>query len=103
MKIGYFRTTPFPTLRADNVHVAQMVRSMSNLGHDVTLFIPREQRFASNEEAIEEARRLFGEPLGFKIAFIRRITLFGKGQTLGSAWGAWRALKEAKLELYCFP
>jgi glycosyltransferase involved in cell wall biosynthesis len=72
---------------------------MTALGHEVVLIIPRADHFTSDSAAYQEAERIFGSPLGFRVKFIRRITLFGRLQTLGSLWGARQALKEERPDL----
>jgi glycosyltransferase involved in cell wall biosynthesis len=99
LKISYYYTTPFPGSRADVVHIVQMCRSMSALGHDVSLVIPRADEFASDADALQEAERLYGKPLGFRVELIKRITIFGRMQTLGSLWAARKALHRIKPDL----
>lgn len=99
MKIGFYYTTPFPALRADNIQHVQMCRAFAESGHEVTLYIPRQESFASDDAALYKAENLFGSPLGFNVVFIPRIVLFGRLQTLGSLLSGKRALRHAGCDL----
>jgi glycosyltransferase involved in cell wall biosynthesis len=99
MKIGFYYVSPFPTVGADIVHIVQMCRTTAQLGHEVLLFVPRSAALATDNEAMVEAGKLFGEPLGFRVVFVKRLTLFGRLNSLGSVISAWRAFRREKLDL----
>jgi glycosyltransferase involved in cell wall biosynthesis len=99
MKIGFYYVSPFPTVDADIVHIVQMCRTTASFGHQVQLFIPRRAEYGSDAAAIAEAERMFGKPLGFELVFVKRLTIFGKLQSLGSVIAARRALRLARPDL----
>ncbi|MBI5058619.1 glycosyltransferase [candidate division KSB1 bacterium] len=99
MKIGYYYPVPFPSLDADIVHIVQMCRAFALLGHDVTLFVPRNERYADQQAAVQEAGEWFGQPLLFDVVFLPRRTVLGRLRMLGSLPGARRAIRQAVLDL----
>ncbi len=99
MKIGYVHSTGFPSLAANSVQVVQMCRAFAGLGHDVVLFIPRADRFASDQAAEEAARTMFGDELPFKIHFVARYRWFGRMEVLGTVKGTLEAIRIHALDL----
>jgi glycosyltransferase involved in cell wall biosynthesis len=99
MKIAFYHSAPFPSLRADAVHIVEMCKNMTTLGHTVTLVCPRANDYTSDDVALFKTKEFYGYDLDFKIVFIKRVTVFGKLQTLGSLLSAKRVLKNADYDL----
>ncbi|MCB9391390.1 MAG: glycosyltransferase family 4 protein [Calditrichaeota bacterium] len=86
-------------MEANVVQVVQMCRAFASLGHEVTLFIPKREEFATRDAALARARELFGDSLGFKVVFVRRWKLFGRLEVLGSVKGTLSALRKYPQDL----
>ena len=99
MKIGHVHSRGFPSIEANVVQVVQMCRAFVGLGHEVTLFIPRAEKYATDAEARADISKLFGESLPFEIVFVPRTRLFGRLEVLGSVRGTLKALRRHKLDL----
>jgi glycosyltransferase involved in cell wall biosynthesis len=99
MKIGYVHSRAFPAVDANVVQVVQMCRAFASLGHKVTLFIPRREEFSSDQAAMVQAHKLFGDRLGFDVVFVPRRKLFGRLEVLGSVRGTLRAIREHPQDL----
>ena len=99
MRIGYVHSTDFPTVDANVVQVVQMCRGFAGEGHDVTLFIPRADQYATDEAAHAAAAQLFGGTLPFNIVFVPRVRLFGRLEMLGTVKGTLDAIRRTPLDL----
>ncbi|MBU1637147.1 glycosyltransferase [bacterium] len=99
MKIGYIHPNPFPAVIANIVQIVQMCRAFAVMGHEVTLFVPRGREFTDDESALAKARELFGDPLQFRLVFVKRRTIMGRMQVLGSVWGTLKALRDHPVDL----
>lgn len=99
MKIGYVHSRAFPSVDANVVQVVQMCRAFAELGHEVTLFIPRHSDCATDEIALSRARELFGGNLRFRVEFVPRRKIFGRLEVLGSVMGTLAALKKYPQDL----
>lgn len=99
MRIGYVHSRGFPSVEANVVQVVQTCRGFAALGHEVTLFVPRADIYASDTAALDNARELLGNSLPFKVEFVPRVRLFGRLEVLGSVRGTLRALRKHDLDL----
>ncbi len=99
MKIGYVHSKGFPSIEANVVQVVQMCRAFASLGHEVTLFIPRAEKYQTDDLARADIPELFGEHLPFEVVFVPRVKLFGRLEVLGSVKGTLQALRRHKLDL----
>lgn len=99
MRIAYVHSRAFPSVDANVVQVVQMCRAFARIGHDVSLLIPRHADCETNESALQKARELFGNELGFKVVFVPRRKLFGRLEVLGSVQGTLEALRRQPQDL----
>lgn len=99
MKIGYVHSKGFPSIEANVVQVVQMCRAFASLGHEVTLFIPRAEKYATDNLARADIPELFGQHLPFEVVFVPRVKIFGRLEVLGSVKGTLQALRRNELDL----
>jgi glycosyltransferase involved in cell wall biosynthesis len=99
MRIAYVHGNGFPSVDANVVQVAQMCRAFASFGHEVTLIIPRHERYATDEDARAAAKEIFSGDLPFEIHFVPRIRIFGRLEMLGSVKSTLDALKQHSLDL----
>jgi glycosyltransferase involved in cell wall biosynthesis len=99
VNIGYVHSTPFPSVAANVVQVAQMCRALATLGHRVTLFVPRAPSFATDDSARLAAHTIFGDTLPFHVHFVERKGWREGLTVLGSLQSTLKELKKYSLDL----
>jgi glycosyltransferase involved in cell wall biosynthesis len=99
MHIGVHLSRAYPSIEANVVQIVQLCRAYHALGHQVTLFIPRDEAFTTDEAALAAGRRTFGDDLPFAIVFIPRWRLFGRFEVLGTVKGLLRKLREHPVDV----
>ena len=99
MRIAYVHGNGFPSVDANVVQVAQMCRAFASFGHEVTLIIPRHERYGTDDAARAAAREIFAGDLPFDVHFVPRVRIFGRLEMLGSVKSTLDALKQHKLDL----
>lgn len=76
-----------------------MCRAFGDIGQEVTLFIPRSERFASDQQALHAAHELYSGDFPFEIQFCPRRRLLGRMEALGTVAGTLKALRQTSLDL----
>jgi glycosyltransferase involved in cell wall biosynthesis len=99
LRIGYVHSTPFPSLAANVVQVVQMCRAWGQLGHDVTLFIPRGESYTTTSDAMAAAADLFGGDFPFAVEFVAQKKFWGRLDVLGSVESTLQAIRQRKPDL----
>jgi len=99
MKIGFVLSRAYPRIQANVIQAVQMCHAFQTVGHEVTLFIPRSTKYATDEEAYKAAETMFGDPPNFRVIFVRRFRVFGRFEVLGTVLGTLRAIKENPVDL----
>lgn len=76
MKINYLAESIIPSRSANSIHVMQMCSALTDLGHQVTLVVPK---FSHNqmEQDVENIYEFYGVPETFKIQFISKPSISG--------------------------
>ncbi|HEY3296939.1 MAG TPA: glycosyltransferase family 4 protein [bacterium] len=99
MRIAYVHGNGFPTVDANVVQVSQMCSAFASFGHEVTLFVPRAEKYATDAEALAAAPQIFSGQLPFKVHFVPRVRIMGRMELLGSVRSTLSALKQHPLDL----
>ena len=97
MRLLYLHTAPIDTQAANIIQVLHMCRAFSELGHDVTLALPKPR--ATGRTVEELARAKLGQPCGFDIITYRRLTLGGRMAEPGGYPAVVRILKRHRADL----
>jgi glycosyltransferase involved in cell wall biosynthesis len=99
MRIGVHLSRAYPSVEANVVQIVQLCQAFQALGHQVTLFIPRNESFTTDEAALAAGRQTFGGDLSFSIVFIPRWRFLGRFEVLGTVKGLVHMLREHPVDL----
>lgn len=76
MKINYLAESIIPSRSANSIHVMQMCAALSDLGHQVTLVVPKFSQ-SQIEQKVVNVFQFYGVPETFEIQFINKPSILG--------------------------
>lgn len=99
MNLLYLHNTPLNAAKANIIQVLHMCDAFARLGAEVTLALPEGTYKLTPAEIRGLIESRLNRQPGFRVAFFRKATPFGRLKSLGGFAGAYRFLKKTKTDL----